>query len=191
MFLSRRFFAAILTVSLLLVPAAGQALDLGELFKGKQLEAHAVGIDTAEALRILSAYRKKHGLPALKLDPTLTKIAADHALRMARMDKVDHVLRGEGSFGKRLSTGGYDAAVASENIGGGYDSLDEAFEGWRKSKEHNKNMLRADLTVMGIARADAKGSKYGTYWSLVMARPYEGPPPGSMPSAGPVIRFGQ
>jgi hypothetical protein len=52
-------------------------------------------------------------------------------------------------------------------------------------------MLRSDVTVMGIARADAKGSKYGSYWSLVLAAPYEGPPPGMAggPTAGPVIQI--
>jgi uncharacterized protein YkwD len=185
-----RLFAAILTTAFILAPAAGGAVDLGKIFKGKQLEAHRVALDTGEAVRILSEYRRKHGLSPLKLDDRLTKIAADHALLMAQRDKVDHVLRGEGSFAKRLSTGGYEAAVASENIGGGYDSLDEAFAGWRKSKEHNKNMLRDDVTAMGIARADSKGSKYGQYWSLVMARPYEPPPPGMAgPTAGPIIRI--
>jgi hypothetical protein len=190
--LHARFFAAILATSLLLAPATCRAFDLGKIFKGgKQLAAHEVAIDMPEAVRIISDYRRKHGRSALKLDDKLTEIAADHAMRMARMDKVDHVLRGEGSFARRLSAGGYDAAIASENIGGGYDTLDEAFAGWRKSREHNKNMLRADVTVMGIARADSKGSKYGSYWSLVLAAPYEGPPPGMAgPTAGPIIRIG-
>jgi uncharacterized protein YkwD len=187
---SRRLFAAMLATSLLLPPASATAFDLGKIFgRGKNLAAHEVSLDTAEAVRIISDYRRKHGLSALKLDDTLTRIATDHAVLMARMDKVDHVLRGEGSFTKRLASGGYDAAVASENIGGGYDTLDEAFAGWRRSKEHNKNMLRPDVTVMGIARADSAGSKYGTYWSLVLAAPYEGPPPGMAggPTAGPII----
>jgi hypothetical protein len=43
---------------------------------------------------------------------------------------------------------------------------------------------------MGIARADSEGSKYGTYWSLVLAAPYEGPPPGMAgPTTGPIIRI--
>lgn len=162
------------------------ALEFGSFFKGKQLEAHEISVNADEAVRILSAYRGKHGLGPVVLDAKLSRIAASHAVKMAATDKVAHVLRGEGSFSRRLRDGDYDAAVASENIGGGYDSLAEAFEGWRKSPEHNKNMLRPDVTVMGIARADSKGSKYGTYWSLVLARPYVGPQgPPAGPSAGP------
>lgn len=170
-----------LVLALMVVIAAAtaptSAFELPSLFKGKrQLAARAVPVDAAAAARMLSDYRKRHGLGPVTPDPTLTRIAADHALRMAEANKVSHVVRGEGSFARRLSTGGYDAAVASENVGGGYYSLDEAFAGWRASKPHDKNMLKPDVTVMGIARADAEGSKYGAYWSLVLARPYEPAP---------------
>jgi uncharacterized protein YkwD len=162
--------------------APAGALDFPSLLKGKQLSAREIPVDADAAVRMLSDYRRKHGLGPVKLDPTLTKIAADHALKMAKANKVSHVVGGEGSFARRLRTGGYVAAVASENVGGGYFSLEEAFAGWRRSKPHNKNMLKPDVTVMGIARADAAGSKYGSYWSLVLARPYERP---EGPTAGP------
>lgn len=162
------------------------ALEFGSFFKRKQLDAREISVNADEAVRIVSVYRKKHGLAPLTLDAKLTRIASSHAVKMAATDKVAHVVRGEGSFSRRLRDGNYDAAVASENIGGGYNSVAEAFDGWRKSPEHNKNMLRPDVTVMGIARADAAGSKYGTYWSLVLARPYVGPQgPPAGPTAGP------
>jgi len=172
--------AALVVAGLVSTPAT--SLELRSLFKGKQHDAREISIDTNAAARILSDYRQRHGLGPVKLDPTLNRIAADHALKMAEADKVSHVVRGEGSFARRLRSGGYDAAVAAENVGGGYVSLEDAFAGWRKSKGHNKNMLMPDITVMGIARADAAGSKYGAFWSLVLARPYERP---QGPAAGP------
>jgi uncharacterized protein YkwD len=181
--------------AVVLAPAAppAAAFDIKSLFSRKQLAAREVGVDAEAAARMISDYRRSNGLGPLKLDPKLTRIAADHALKMAKADKVAHVLRGEGSFARRLSAGGYDAAVASENIGAGYDTLAEAFAGWRKSREHNKNMLRPELTVMGIARADSAGSKYGTYWSLVLARPYERPQnfPGGPSPVLPGLTIGQ
>ncbi len=178
-----------LVVAVALVPAAASGFEFGKLFGRKQLDAREVSVDAGEAVRILSDYRRKHGLGAVKLDVKLTRIAADHALRMASANKVAHVLIGEGSFARRLRVGGYDASIASENVGAGYDSLAEAFAGWRKSRGHNKNLLTPEVTVIGIARADAPGSKYGTYWSLVLAHPYE--PPVGGPSAGPPVMFGQ
>ncbi len=156
------------------------AFELGSLFKREKFDAREASINLDEAVWILSNYRAMHGLGRVRLDPQLTRIAADHAIRMAADNKVAHVLRGEGSFARRLKTGGYDAAVASENIGAGYDTLAEAFAGWRNSPDHNKNMLRPDVTMMGIASASAVGSKYGIYWSLVLADPYIGPQ-GSIP----------
>jgi hypothetical protein len=183
----RIFVASLVFVAPAATPAP--AFEFGKLFKRKNLESREIGVDTGEAVRILSDYRRKHGLGPVKLDPKLTRIAADHALKMASANKVAHVLIGEGSFARRLRVGGYDASIASENIGAGYDSLAEAFAGWRKSRGHNKNLLTPEVTVIGIARADAPGSKYGTYWSLVLAHPYE--PPVGGPSAGPPVIFGQ
>jgi len=173
--------AMLVVVTVATAPAA--TLELRSLFKGKRLNAHEVSVDGAAAARILSDYRQRKGLGPVKLDPALTRIAADHAIKMAEAGKLAHVVRGEGSFAKRLSSGGYDAAVASENIGGGYRTLEDAFAGWRTSKPHDKNMLKPDVTVMGIARADSAGSKYGIYWSLVLARPYEPPP--TLPTGPP------
>lgn len=178
-------FLVLLVVGLTLATAA-TAFEFGSFFKRKQLDAREIPVDTDEAVRILSSYRQSHGRGPLRLDAKLTRIAADHAIRMAAADKLAHVVRGEGSFSRRLRNGNFEAAVASENIGGGHRNLDEAFAGWRRSSEHNKNMLRPDVTLMGIARADAKGSKYGSYWSLVLARPFEGPQGSSAgPPAGP------
>ena len=183
----RIFVASLVFVAPAATPAP--AFEFGKLFKRKNLESREIGVDTGEAVRMLSDYRRKHGLGPVKLDPKLTRIAADHALKMASANKVAHVLIGEGSFARRLRVGGYDASIASENIGAGYDSLAEAFAGWRKSRGHNKNLLTPEVTVIGIARADAPGSKYGTYWSLVLAHPYE--PPVGGPSAEPPVIFGQ
>jgi uncharacterized protein YkwD len=118
------------------------------------------------------------------LDPKLTRIAADHARRMAAADRLDHVLPGEGSFRKRMNAGGYDAAVAAENIGAGYKTLLEAMNGWKNSPHHDENLLRRGVTEIGIAVASAPGSKFKYYWSLVLAGPYERPEGGPM-TGGP------
>ena len=72
-------------------------------------------------------------------------------------------------------SGGYDAAVATENIGAGYHNLNEAFAGWRASSHHRANMLKKDVTKIGIAVAYNKSSKFKDFWSLVLARPDERP----------------
>lgn len=150
--------------------------------RAKPLAVSALGIDEQAAARLISSHRAERGLPPVAVDPRLTRIAAEHARRMASTDRLAHVLAGEGSFQRRLAAGGFDAAVAAENIGAGYKSLAEAFAGWQGSPEHNANLLRAGVSLIGIAAFSAPGSDYKTYWSLVLAEPY------SPPAGGPLAR---
>ena len=146
-------------------------------------------LDAGAAAKLISQYRASRGLPPVAVDRRLTGIAGDHARRMASADRVAHVLPGEGSFQQRLAASGFDAAIAAENIGAGYTSLADAFEGWRKSPDHNANLLRAGVSRIGIAVFNAPGSKYKSYWSLVLAEPYA--PLVGGPTAGPPMIFGR
>jgi uncharacterized protein YkwD len=130
-------------------------------------------VNSAEAVAAVSAYRASRGLPPVSLDPTLTAIARDHADRMAAMDRLDHVLPGEGSFEQRVESHGYNAGVAAENIGAGYADLAEAMAGWKASPGHNANLLRQGVTRIGIAVAWTPRGRFGNYWSIVLAAPAE------------------
>ena len=126
-------------------------------------------LDTAAAASMISGYRANNGLPAVALDPDLTRLAQAQAEIMAKRDKLDH---GAGKpFVQRLKASGYDAKTAAENISAGYHTLAEAFSGWRDSSPHRANMLLAGATRMGIAAVYTPASKYKVYWSLILAEP--------------------
>jgi hypothetical protein len=183
--------SALLVLCLALLPLSGCGIaNVGSMFETPRSVKPGV-VDVGEAVKILSAYRRSRGLGPVVVDSKLMQIAAVHARKMASLDRVDHVLPGERSFPARMSAGGYDASVAAENIGAGYDNLAEAFAGWRKSPHHNDNLLKPGVTEIGIALATAPDTKFGTYWSLVLASPYR--PAMEGPSSGPsgVISFGQ
>lgn len=129
-------------------------------------------VDAAAAASLFSDYRTARGLPALTLDPALTKLAQDQANAMAKADNLSHEVGGR-DFIARIKASGYDAAGAVENVGAGYHTLAEAFSGWRDSPPHNKNMLAPGMTRMGIATANAPKSKYKVYWALILAKPDE------------------
>jgi uncharacterized protein YkwD len=126
-------------------------------------------LDEAAAASMISGYRANNGLPAVTLDPELTRLAAAQASVMAKRDKLDH------SAGKpfvgRLRASGYDAKTAAENISAGYHTLAEAFSGWRDSPPHRANMLLKGATRMGIAAVYTPSSKYKVYWALIVAEP--------------------
>ena len=103
------------------------------------------------------------------------KLAADHAQRMASMDKMSHTLPGEGSFSQRIAAGGFQASMAAENVAAGQKTLAEVFEAWRKSPGHNANMLLPNVSLMGIALAIQPGGRYHTYWSLELGERFVPP----------------
>ena len=129
-------------------------------------------LDDAAAASMISGYRANNGLPAVTLDPDLTRLARAQAEVMAKRDKLDHAA-GKPFIG-RLKASGYDAKGAAENIGAGYNTLAEAFSGWRDSPPHKANMLLKGATRMGVAAVYTSRSKYKVYWALILAEPEDG-----------------
>ncbi len=129
-------------------------------------------LDDAAAASMISGYRANNGLPAVTLDPELTRLAQAQAEIMAQRDKLDHAA-GKPFLG-RLKASGYDAKGAAENIGAGYHTLAEAFSGWRDSPPHKANMLLKGATRMGMAAVYTPKSKYKVFWALILAEPEDG-----------------
>lgn len=129
----------------------------------QSLAAPGAMVDAATAAGMISGYRRNHGLAPLAVDPALQRHAEAEAAAMARADKP---ASGE-ALNARLATAGVPAAAS--NLSAGYHTLAEAFSGWRDSPAHNRVMLDARATRMGIATAYAPGSKYKVYWALVVA----------------------
>jgi uncharacterized protein YkwD len=130
-------------------------------------------LDVGAAQSMISGYRTNNGLSAVTIDPELMRLASEQAHAMAAHDKLDHnVAR---PFQDRIRNSSFNAAVAVENISAGYDTLAEAFSGWRDSPPHRANMLNGHVTRMGIAEVYAPQSKYKIYWSLILAAPDQAP----------------
>ncbi len=147
------------------------------------LSAPGSEVDSQAAASMISGYRQNNGLGPVTVDPALNAIAKAHATEMAKKTKVGHDV-GSGSLDARAKAAGYKYARISENVAGGYQTLAEAFSGWRDSPDHKKNMLMKDATRIGIAVAQAPGYKYKVFWSMVVAEPelhpvpvLAGPPP--------------
>ncbi|MCB1487748.1 MAG: CAP domain-containing protein, partial [Bauldia sp.] len=133
--------------------------------------AQPASVDAGSAAAEISSYRRARGLSAVSLDSELMGIAKSHSDAMARANKMSHVLWGEGSFQRRLSRGGYNAAIAVENVAAGHRTFAEAFAGWKASRGHNANLLKPGVTQMGIAVAFTPKSNYGNFWTLILAEP--------------------
>ncbi|MDQ0353773.1 hypothetical protein J2S22_000687 [Rhodoplanes tepidamans] len=157
-------------------PPAGEPSFYQNLAKGGQL-------DPAAAASMISGYRRNNGLGAVSLDPTLMRLAEEQAQAMAAKNKLDHNVGRD--FKTRISTSGFDASMAVENVSAGYHTLAEAFSGWRDSPPHRANMLAKGATHMGIGAVYAPGTKYKVFWALIMAAPDKRADAGPGPAGGP------
>jgi uncharacterized protein YkwD len=127
----------------------------------------AVRLDPAAATAALNAYRASEGLGAVRLDPALRAMAQRQADAMVAANQMSHDIAG--SFTSRLAASGVEAKAAAENLGGGYYSLQEAMDGWRRSPAHNSNLLMPDSKRFGIAIAKDPRTHYGVYWAMEIA----------------------
>jgi uncharacterized protein YkwD len=119
-------------------------------------------LDQATAAAMISNYRRNKGLGPLALDATLQRFAEEEARAMAAADKPASA----DALKARLAAKGIAAPAA--NLSAGYHTLAEAFSGWRDSPVHDRTMLMAGATRLGIATAYAPNSKYKVYWALIV-----------------------
>src|SRR5476651_575299 len=150
-----------------LAGCAGDTVPNAEPSFYRDLAQPGAQLDAAAAASMISGYRTNNGLPAVTLDPELTRLAEAQAALMAKRDKLDH--NAGKPFVVRLKASGYDAKTAAENISAGYHTLAEAFSGWRDSPPHRANMLKNGVTKLGIAASYAPNTKYKVFWTLIMA----------------------
>ena len=124
-------------------------------------------VDAIAAASMISLYRQNNGLAGVAVDPDLMKLAEQQSEAMAKRNKLDHDVKGP--LEKRLSSSGYPAKLAVENVSAGYHTLAEAFSGWRDSPPHKANMLKNGVTKLGIAAIYAPNTKYKVFWTLILA----------------------
>ena len=129
-------------------------------------ESVVVRLDPDDVRQRLSRYREAHSLSAVTLDPALMLLAQAQANSMARANHLSHEI--VGSLDQRLNNAHHRKGYAVENVSAGYGSADAALVGWQRSPGHNANLLDGKMRRMGIAVADAPGTRFRTYWALMM-----------------------
>lgn len=113
----------------------------------------------------VSAYRRAHGLGAVKTDGALTAAAQRQASAMARADTVSHDIAG--SFASRMA--GLTRSASAENVAAGKPTFAATMQQWKDSSGHKRNLLMAGATRLGVASATNAASRYKTFWVLIIA----------------------
>jgi uncharacterized protein YkwD len=144
-------------------PPPAPPIDMSD----RERAASEVHVDPAAAADLISNYRKSHALSAVAPDKALQAFAQAQANAMAAHDTLSHEVNG--NLTQRLKAANLAQATAVENVSAGYFSLDHVVEGWRRSPQHDANLLDPPMRRMGIATAYAPGTRYKVYWALVMS----------------------
>jgi uncharacterized protein YkwD len=118
------------------------------------------------ALAAVNAFRTKNGRGIVVLDGRLTKAAAMQSETQARRSWIGHEGPGGSRAKDRATSAGYRAKIASENVASGQKSFSDVMRSWEASAGHRENLLRPEVTAIGIAMA--KNSSGRPYWTLVL-----------------------
>ena len=124
----------------------------------------AVTATAADYAGAISAYRRAHKLPAVKLDSRLSAIALKQARAMAATGTVSH--SAGGNFAARVAS--LRKSRAAENIGAGYLSFSEMLKQWEESSGHRGNLLMAGARRVGVASVGNPKSPYRKFWAMVI-----------------------
>jgi uncharacterized protein YkwD len=144
-----------------LMPISPMRLLLLALAFSLSFAAAAQAGDYAGAI---SAYRRAHGLPAVKSDSRLSEVALKQARAMAATGTVSH--SAGGSFTTRVAI--LRKSRAAENIGAGFLSFSEMLKQWEDSTGHRENLLMAGARRVGVASVDNPKSPYRKFWAMVI-----------------------
>ncbi|WP_226527911.1 CAP domain-containing protein [Metabacillus niabensis] len=104
--------------------------------------------------------RAKQGLPALKVDLELSKVAREKSLDMQKNNYFSHTSPTYGSPFDMMKQFGISYKAAGENIAKGQRTPQEVVNAWMNSSGHRQNILSSNFTHIGVGYVAE-----GNYWT--------------------------
>ena len=122
-------------------------------------------------MSLVNAERSAAGLSPLRWNRRLARAARLHATNMAKQERMEHAMDGEGP-GERIYRQGYQGHRWAENLAvgwGGGDAPEAAVEWWLGSPLHRANLLSPALTETGVGVRLGRDGK--TYYCQTFGTP--------------------
>lgn len=117
----------------------------------------------AEVARLVNEERKKAGLPPLKLNWELSRVARHKSQDMRDKGYFSHTSPTYGSPFDMIRAYGISYRSAGENIAAGQSTAQQVMNSWMNSTGHRQNILNASFTEIGVGYAT--GGSYRYYWT--------------------------
>ncbi|HDR4454747.1 TPA: serine protease [Bacillus cereus] len=111
-------------------------------------------------VELTNAERTKQGLPALKIDTELSKVARIKSEDMQKNNYFDHNSPTYGSPFDMMKKFGISYTSAGENIAQGQRTPEEVVQAWMNSAGHRANILNNGFTHIGVGYVES-----GNYWT--------------------------
>jgi uncharacterized protein YkwD len=112
----------------------------------------------------ISAYRRAHGLSAVRADAALDRIARQQAAAMARAETISHDVNG--NFFVRIAP--VHRRLAAENVAAGFLTCAETIRQWDESSGHRANLQMPGARRVGVASVAKPSSPYQRFWAMVI-----------------------
>nr|WP_242517949.1 SafA/ExsA family spore coat assembly protein [Halobacillus sp. GSS1] len=116
-----------------------------------------------QVIDLTNQERAKNGLPALKANWQLSRVARYKSRDMANKNYFSHTSPTYGSPFNMMRDFNVSYNRAAENIAAGQQTPQEVVNGWMESPGHRKNILDPNLRQIGVGYAE--GGSYGYYWT--------------------------
>lgn len=113
-----------------------------------------------KVVELTNQERAKQGLPALKVDAELSKVAKEKSKDMQKNNYFDHNSPTYGSPFDMMKQFGIQYKAAGENIAQGQQTPEEVVQAWMNSEGHRKNIMSSDYTHIGVGYVEE-----GNYWT--------------------------
>lgn len=123
-------------------------------------EAKSLSEFEQRVVELTNAERAKQGLPALKIDTELSKVARVKSEDMQKNNYFDHNSPTYGSPFDMMKKFGISYTSAGENIAQGRRTPEEVVQAWMNSAGHRANILNNGFTHIGVGYVES-----GNYWT--------------------------
>ncbi len=130
----------------------------------------AESMEQAVARRV-NEIRRAHDRVPLQVDPTLSRVAREHACALAKRGALSHEGPSRQTVGDRVRAAGKIFRMVGENLAWNQNAPEPAFSavnGWMRSPGHRENILEPGFSETGIGIC-RRGSAY--YFTQVFLRP--------------------
>lgn len=141
------------------------------IYPGQRITIPAVTAQKSveeQVIALVNQERTKRGLPALKANWQLSRVARFKSEDMRDRNYFSHTSPTYGSPFNMMRAFGITYTAAGENIAAGQTSAASVMQSWMNSPGHRQNILSPQFTQIGVGYAS--GGSYRHYWTQMFIR---------------------